>query len=102
MARSNRPRRGGRPQPREDDDTELRLPGGERRELHRDGEWAVRPVTGQAAAKAYRCPGCDQLIPPGTPHVVGWPVDGPGGPADRRHWHSPCWQARERRRPRGG
>ena len=24
--------------------------------------------------KTYRCPGCDQVILPGTPHVVAWPA----------------------------
>ncbi len=67
-----------------------------------DGEWLVRAVPGAAAVKAYRCPGCDQVIPPGTAHVVAWPADAPPGvgPAERRHWHRSCWQARSRRRPR--
>ena len=30
-------------------------------------------MPGAAATKAYRCPGCNQLIPPATPHVVAWP-----------------------------
>ena len=64
-----------------------------------DGEWAVRTVAGAAATKPYRCPGCDQEIPPGVGHVVAWPLDG-GGAEDRRHWHRPCWQARLRRAPR--
>ena len=59
-----------------------------------DGEWVVRPVTGAAAAKDYRCPGCDQEIRVGTPHLVAWPADAPD---ERRHWHSPCWHARGRR-----
>ncbi|NJQ00790.1 ATP/GTP-binding protein [Streptomyces zingiberis] len=61
-------------------------------------EWVVRPVGGPTAAKHYRCPGCDQEIPPGVPHVVAWarlrPVD------DRRHWHRACWNARDRRTTR--
>ncbi|MCU0266826.1 MAG: hypothetical protein MUC45_12080 [Actinomycetia bacterium] len=84
----------------------------ERVEEHPDGTWVVRPVTGSAATKAYRCPGCDQEIRPATPHVVAWPADGPddvdpsagtdptGRLADRRHWHTACWAARARRRPR--
>lgn len=64
------------------------------------GDEVVRPVSGAAATKSYRCPGCDQQIPPGTPHVVAWPDGAFGGPADRRHWHSPCWSARGRRQPR--
>ncbi|MFC5179843.1 ATP/GTP-binding protein [Actinomadura harenae] len=63
-----------------------------------DGEWHVRTVAGANAAKAYRCPGCDQLIPAGVGHIVAWP-SGPGGADDRRHWHRPCWQARSRRAP---
>ena len=69
-----------------------------------DGEeWRVRQVTGSAATKPYRCPGCEQVIPMNTPHVVAWPEE-PGdrpdaGLAQRRHWHSGCWRARDRRRP---
>ncbi len=51
--------------------------------------WQVRPVRGQAALKAYRCPGCDHEIAVGQPHLVTWPdeqVD------DRRHWHTACWR----------
>jgi hypothetical protein len=63
------------------------------------GEYVVRPMSGAATTKSYRCPGCDHEIVPGTPHVVVWPADHPGGAEDRRHWHSPCWRARDRRRP---
>ena len=31
-------------------------------------------VTGSAATKPYRCPGCHQVIRPATPHTVAWPV----------------------------
>lgn len=72
-----------------------------------DGSWYVRSVTAAAAAKQYRCPGCDHEIAPGVAHVVAWPVEergdlawGDGRVADRRHWHTPCWNARARRRPR--
>lgn len=62
----------------------------------RGGEWHVRRLTGSAATKAYRCPGCDQEIRPATPHVVVWPLyDLEAG--DRRHWHAQCWKARDRR-----
>lgn len=54
--------------------------------------WAVRQVAGSAATKTYRCPGCQQEIRPGVPHVVAWPVDELGGGDERRHWHSACWQ----------
>jgi hypothetical protein len=59
-------------------------------------DYAVRPVTGSATDKTYRCPGCDQEIRPGTPHVVAWPV-GDLDAAYRRHWHTACWRARDRR-----
>ncbi|HEX3829931.1 MAG TPA: hypothetical protein VHV82_21925 [Sporichthyaceae bacterium] len=65
-----------------------------------DGGWYVRRLTGVSVIKAYRCPGCQQEIPVGAPHVVAWRADGDG--ADRRHWHSACWAARERRPPPGG
>jgi hypothetical protein len=69
-----------------------------------DGAWVVRRVSGAVAGKAYRCPGCDQVISPGTPHVVAWPVEGStlagGGMEERRHWHRGCWDARLHRRPR--
>ena len=73
-------------------DPVVRLPVGERVE---DG-WVVRSLSG-ATDKAYRCPGCDHEVLPRTPHVVAWPE---GQPDLRRHWHSPCWAARDRRRPR--
>ena len=34
----------------------------------------VRSLTGAATGKTYRCPGCDQEIRLGTPHVVTWPA----------------------------
>jgi hypothetical protein len=63
-----------------------------------DGDWLVRTVSG--SPKTYRCPGCDHEIAPGIAHVVAWPADGRGDLTDRRHWHTPCWRARDRRRPR--
>ncbi|HEY0217136.1 MAG TPA: hypothetical protein VGC57_12155 [Cellulomonas sp.] len=78
-----------------------RATGGRRSEAAPDGEWTVQKVGG--SERPYRCPGCDQLITPGTPHVVAWAADGLFGAesalADRRHWHSTCWSARLRRRP---
>lgn len=63
-----------------------------------DGRWIVRSVAGTSAVKDYRCPGCDQLIRPGTPHVVVWPAEPrpgwSGGVEDRRHWHNSCWTRR--------
>jgi hypothetical protein len=78
------------------------VPGPERVETWPDGDWVVRAVPGAGTAKAYRCPGCDQEITPGTPHVVAWPADGINvGLEERRHWHRACWTNRLRRRPRG-
>jgi hypothetical protein len=62
-----------------------------------DGDYVVRRVTGSAATKAYRCPGCDHEIRPATPHVVAWPD---GVLDDRRHWHTACWRNRMRRTPK--
>lgn len=82
-----------------DQERPLGSPGGfglQSRETDSAGEWVVRRVPGAAAAKPYRCPGCDQVIVPGTPHVVAW-LDEPGRGSDaRRHWHSMCWQRRRR------
>jgi hypothetical protein len=73
-----------------------------------DDQWVVRQVTGSAATRAYRCPGCDHEIRPATPHVVAWPVsfreddgsdDEEAGLSQRRHWHTACWRARGRRGP---
>ena len=68
-------------------------------ETQPDGEWHVRRLTGITVVKSYRCPGCEQLIPVGQPHVVAWPEH--GDPGDRRHWHTGCWAARTRRHPPG-
>ncbi len=74
----------------------------DRVEMHDGEEYVVRAVTGSAATKPYRCPGCDQLIRPATPHIVAWPVVpsmfAATGLDERRHWHSGCWRARDRRR----
>lgn len=89
MPRRNRQRR--------DDPRPARpVHGVDDRESAPDGDWIVRPVTGAAALKAYRCPGCDHEIPPGQPHVVTWDAD--GRVEDRRHWHRACWDNRGRRR----
>ncbi len=73
--------------------------GWTRGETTDDGHaWKVRSVGG--SEKSYRCPGCDQLIPPATPHVVAWPDDhllgAQAGLDDRRHWHTSCWRAGRR------
>jgi hypothetical protein len=102
--RTNRRRSGGRPRrgPAAPDDAPVG-PGaysGPEQLVEWAGElWVHRRVTGSAATKAYRCPGCDHEIRPATPHVVAWPAETGRGLEDRRHWHSGCWDARERRRP---
>lgn len=53
------------------------------------GAVEVRHVQPYQAEKMYRCPGCNQEIPPGTGHEVVVPVH---APEDRRHWHTPCWK----------
>jgi hypothetical protein len=73
-----------------------------------DGDWVVRSLSGASTGKTYRCPGCDQEIRIGTPHVVTWPAyarDSDLDPWDtesaaelRRHWHTVCWRARLNRR----
>ena len=68
------------------------------------GDWHLRVVQPYRATKLYRCPGCDQEIPPGVPHVVAWPADAQPfginmGVGERRHWHRACWQRRMHRRP---
>jgi hypothetical protein len=78
------------------------LSGGHQQvEIWPDGGWVVRQVTGSAATKPYRCPGCEQVIPMATPHVVAWPAyDGIAHDTrldERRHWHTGCWRARDRR-----
>jgi hypothetical protein len=70
----------------------------DRVEPRADGEWNVRRLTGAAATKDYRCPGCHQLIRPATPHVLVWPVLKPllsdEAIDERRHWHTSCWTRR--------
>jgi hypothetical protein len=105
------PRRSGRNGSRPAGRDPLRRP--ETVEEAADGDWVVRRLTGAASGKTYRCPGCDQEILAGTPHLVTWPAYprgsgddvGDGDPWDtdsaadrRRHWHGACWQARAHRR----
>ncbi|MDI9886320.1 ATP/GTP-binding protein [Streptomyces sp. HNM0645] len=96
--RRNRPRGGEKPTGRAGDMGD-RYGGVERSESWQGEDWRVRHVAGASAAgKRYRCPGCDQEIPSGTPHVVAWPEY--GGVDDRRHWHKACWNAKDRRTSR--
>ncbi|MDT3767411.1 ATP/GTP-binding protein [Gleimia hominis] len=48
-----------------------------------------------AARKTYTCPGCNQPIRVGSPHVVAWREEGrfglDSGVQSRRHWHPHCW-----------
>ncbi|MFN0088816.1 MAG: hypothetical protein ACKVWR_00880 [Acidimicrobiales bacterium] len=62
-----------------------------------DGEVEVRRLQPYEATKAYLCPGCNRLIPPGLGHVVIVPA---AAPDLRRHWHRACWERRAERRPR--
>ncbi|MBU6147840.1 MAG: hypothetical protein KGP10_06680 [Actinomycetales bacterium] len=77
---------------------EVRAPAHRQVESHADGDWVVQAITGATSTKPYRCPGCDQPIPPATPHLVAWPAEGSAGLAERRHWHRACWRSRLRRR----
>lgn len=97
MPRSNRPRRAtGRPAagtgpPRE-------AVG----EIDFEGQrWSVRMVRGNDSGRGYRCPGCQHEVSAAVPHTVVWPRESMLGVDNRRHWHTPCWSARERRRPGG-
>ena len=76
----------------------------DRVEPYRGEEYVVRQVTGSAATKPYRCPGCHQVVRPATPHTVAWPVlpstftSAGTGLDERRHWHTACWRSRDHRR----
>lgn len=77
-----------------------RIRGGvPRRESGAGGDWFSRRVTN--SEKSYMCPGCRQIIPPGVSHIVAWQADYVAGDVaaldGRRHWHSGCWAARDRR-----
>jgi hypothetical protein len=66
-------------------------------EEHSDGTYRVRKLTGSSSNKPYRCPGCDQVIPMATPHIVAWLEH---DEESRRHWHTPCWAKKNNRGPR--
>ncbi len=63
-----------------------------------DGSWMTQSMPSGSAVKTYRCPGCQQSISAGTPHLVVWPHQpaswGPAGVDERRHWHTACWNRR--------
>lgn len=65
-------------------------------EEHQEGLYTVRRLSGSASNKPYRCPGCDQLIPLATPHIVAWLEDEED---NRRHWHNVCWSKKDKRGP---
>ncbi|SJN29627.1 Putative ATP/GTP-binding protein, doubtful CDS [Mycetocola reblochoni REB411] len=56
----------------------------------------MQPITAARALKAYRCPGCDRVIPIATAHLAVWRADGVLGDRSdldaRRHWHEHCWR----------
>ena len=60
--------------------------------------WTVRRVSGARATRTYLCPGCQQEVAVGTPHVVAWPAEDSRGLEDRRHWHTGCWNKRNHRK----
>ena len=62
----------------------------------RDEDVEVRRLQPYQATKPYTCPGCNQVIPAGTGHLVVVPH---AAPDLRRHWHHACWAHRHRRRP---
>lgn len=78
--------------------TRFLAPGGisSGRVRRRDGEYHVRYISGAAAVKEYRCPGCSLVISEGQSHVVAWRADSILGDehaaSERRHWHSHCWK----------
>ena len=63
-----------------------------------DGQWMVRQMRPENAAKQYRCPGCEGVIAAGVAHIVAWPVEPAIGSTsaldERRHWHPACWNRR--------
>ena len=76
------------------------LPEAQGRPLNLAPDWAqaegsVVRAASVGTGKAYRCPGCEQLIRPGTPHLV---VVEEGDIGGRRHWHTPCWRTEVRKR----
>ncbi|AKU17503.1 ATP/GTP-binding protein [Luteipulveratus mongoliensis] len=96
MPRRNRPRRD-----ESRGDVSRIMGGGSRTESYAGGRWVVRSLRGSAEDRSYVCPGCQQQLSARTAHVVVWPADGLGDVNDRRHWHTTCWSARDRRPPQG-
>lgn len=105
MPRSNRPRRnasgtraGKWAVEPPDLDLERTRAGIARRESAPDGDWMVRTMTAKKAEKQYICPGCSTAIMPGIAHLVVWSDNHlfgeAAGLAERRHWHTNCWNTR--------
>lgn len=102
MPRSNRSRRGGRPRSVGSAPPPPSARGGWTATTHYAGQvWSVREVRGNESGRSYLCPGCQQQVTAATAHTVVWPEDAMQGLDNRRHWHTTCWAARERRRPGG-
>jgi hypothetical protein len=103
MGRSNRPRRRGRPAT---DRGGAGLPPAVREPAvtttrYAGQAWGVRTVRANDSGRVYRCPGCQGEVGADVPHTVAWPLDSMQQVDNRRHWHTVCWSARERRRPGG-
>lgn len=103
MPRSNRRRHRGRP-------VKGAAGGGPPAALSRGGVsevsyagqgWAVRQVRANDSGRVYVCPGCQQEVGADMAHTVAWPAASMREVENRRHWHTRCWAARERRRPPG-
>lgn len=99
MGRSNRKRRGGRIPTRATGAAPVDR-GPVLDEVEFQGQaLAARQVRGNDSGRSYLCPGCQQDVAAATPHTVAWPTASMHGVENRRHWHTACWQARDRRRP---
>lgn len=102
MPRSNRPRRRGRPAPAPGSGGIPSFQRGGVGQVRYAGQlWSVRQVRANDSGRTYVCPGCQQEVGADVPHTVAWPQEAMGQLDNRRHWHTVCWSARERRRPGG-
>lgn len=103
MGRSNRPRRHGRPRkgPAGGGIPPSSQRGGPEQVRYAGQVWSVRQVRPNDSGRSYLCPGCQQQVGAGTAHTVVWPTESMQELENRRHWHTVCWSARERRRPGG-
>lgn len=99
MGRSNRKRRGGKVLPRRGGPPPVERAPAITEVAFAGQEWAVRQVRGNDSGRTFVCPGCQQDLPARLPHTVAWPAASMAGLENRRHWHTTCWNARDRRRP---